>query len=177
MLVTEQKVIEGQLYSTLLFVEYARDQTPLPAKSFTIKGKPAHIDALVIKFEQDLVAQNDPLRGHSIALFTRLYGDYQQPAEGFPIDEPGKIPDIYRGSDPRISAFEQELWQSFWRLAEDADLRRQKGVRIANGQGVWGSFDTDRLYAITVEANGGVNITSEPVKGIYLEALKRGGVR
>jgi hypothetical protein len=29
------------------------------------------------------------------------------------------------------------------------------------------------LYTITLEANGGLNIKSEPLKGIYAEAMKR----
>src|SRR5689334_16006428 len=35
----------GQLQTTLLFVEYDKQDQPLPAKSFTIAGDTAHIDA------------------------------------------------------------------------------------------------------------------------------------
>ena len=155
-------------------VEYTRDGSALPAKSFTIDGNIAHVDAMVIKFDHDFVAQNDPLRGHSIALFRRLYSESMTPANGFPIDEPGKIPDIYRGSaDPaKQVAFEKELWQNFWRLAEDKPYRESKGVRVADGQSLWGPFLPDRLYTITLDANGGLNRTSEPLRGIYREALK-----
>jgi hypothetical protein len=172
-LVTDQKTVDGVLHTTLLFVEYAKDGSSLPPKSFTIEGKTAHIDAMVIKFEQDFVKANDPLRGHSIALFTKLYGDMESPAEAEPIDVPGKIPDVYRGADPKISEFERELWDNFWKLAEDEAYRQKHGVRIANGQGVWGPFEMDRIYTITIESDGGLNITSEPLRGIYREALKR----
>src|SRR5688500_19888587 len=53
-----------------------------------------------------------PLRGHSVALFTKIYGDKQSPAEAQRIDEPGTIPSVYRGADPRVSKFELELWQN-----------------------------------------------------------------
>ena len=119
------------------------------------------------------VEQNDPLRGHSIALFTKLYGDHQSPEQAFLIDEPGKIPDFYRGADPQVSSFEQELWQNFWRLAEDKDYRKAKGVRVANGQGLWGPFAPDKLYTLTLDADGGLNLSSEPLKGIYREAMKQ----
>lgn len=172
-LVTDQKTVDGVLQTTLLFVEYSRDgSSTLPPKRFTIRGNIAHIDALVVKFDNDLVAKNDPLRGHSIALFTRIYGEYDQPGQAATIDTPGKVPDFYRGTDPAVSEFEQELWQNFWKLAEDEAYRQSKGVRVANGQGVWGPFNPDRLYTLTIESNGGVNITSEPLKGIYREALK-----
>src|SRR5438270_7687574 len=92
-LVTEQSQVEGKLRTTLLFVEYARDGSPLPAKTFTINGNAAHIDAMVIKFDRGLVATDDALRGHSVALFHRLFADDQPPDDGFPIDEPGAIPD------------------------------------------------------------------------------------
>jgi len=172
-LVTGTRTVNGVLHTTLLFVEDDKNGDPLPAKSFEIEGTQAHFDALVIKFDREFITKGDPLRGHSIALFTRVYGDKQTPANAFPIDEPGKIPAIYRGADPRVSEFELDLWKSFWRLADDKQFAEEHGVRIANGQGVWGPFEPDKLYTITLESDGGLNITSEPLKGIYREALKR----
>lgn len=172
MLVTDQKTIDGVLNTTVLFVEYAKDGTALPPKSFTLKGEKIHIDALVIKFDGQYVQQNDPLRGQSIALFTKIYGDQQTPAQGFDIDSPGRIPEIYRGADPKVSAFEQKLWQDFWRLAEDKQYRQEMGVRVADGQGTWGPLEPDKLYTLSIESNGGINKTSEPLRGIYREALK-----
>jgi len=172
-LVTEQATVDGELHTTLILVEYAKDGSPLPPKSFSFVGKMAHIDAMVIKFDRGFVEENDALRGHSIALFTKIYGDKQSPAEASHIDEPGTIPTVYRGVDPRVSKFEQELWKNFWKLAEDPAFRQQNGVRVANGQGLWGPFEADKIYTITIESDGGLNMTSEPLKGIYREALKR----
>ena len=172
-LVTDQKLVDGVPRTTLLFVEYDRAGQPLPAKSFEVVGKQAHVDALVIKFERHFVGEGDPLRGHSIALFQKLYGDHENPADAKRIDEPGKIPDVYRGADPRVSSFETELWQNFWRLADDERYRAEKGVRVASGQGVWGPFERDKLYTITLESGGGLNIQSEPLRGIYREAIKQ----
>jgi hypothetical protein len=172
-IVIDQKTVNGVLHSTVLFVETDKAGSDLPPKSFQIEGEMAHIDALVIKFDRDFVKQGDSLRGHSIALFTRIYGDQQPPSSAYPIDEPGKIPDVYRGADPRVSEFELQLWKNFWKLADDPQYRAENGVRVANGQGVWGPFQPDKLYTITLESDGGLNITSEPLKGIYREALKR----
>lgn len=170
-IVTNQKMVDGKLQTTLLFVEYARDGSSLPPRTFTIEGKTAHIDAMVIKFDRHFVSENDPLRGHSIALFTRLYGDEQTPASAAMIDTPGKVPDIYKGANPHAAAFEQELWTDFWRLYDDENYRKEKGVRTLSGQGVWGPFETDKLYTITLESDGGLNITASPQKGIYRDAL------
>ena len=64
-----------------------------------------------------------------------------------------------------------ELWKNFWQLANEPAYREKMGVRIAQGEGVWRPFEPGNLYTITLESNGGLNITSEPVKGIYKELL------
>lgn len=174
-LVTEQKTVDGVLKTTLLFVETTRGGVNLTPRSFTINGKMGHIDAMVIKFDRHFVEEGDPLRGHSIALFTRIYGDHENPANAQMIDKPGEIPEIYRDVDPRISKFEQDLWNDFWKLFNDEEFRKLKNVRVANGQGVWGPFEPDKLYTITLESDGGLNISSGPVPSIYQEALKRSG--
>ena len=171
-LVKDRSESAGIVRTTLLFVEYARDGvTPLPAKEFTIEGAVAHIDAMVIKFDGKFVEENDPLRGHSIALFTRLYGENQSPADAFPIDSPGEIPDVYRG-DGKVSRFEQGLWENFWKLADDPQYRGAMGVRVAQGEGVWRGFEPGWLYTLTLESNGGLNIAAERPKAIYQELLK-----
>ena len=171
-MVTDQQTVGGTLRTSILFVEYNRDGIAMPAKHFTIDGKIIHLDAMVIKFDGQYVEQNDPLRGHSIALFTRLYGEDQSPSAAFPVDEPGEVPAVYRDPDPQVNQFQQDLWKNFWKLADDADYRSKMGVRVAQGEGVWRPFEPEKLYTITLESNGGLNIRSEPLKGIYREALK-----
>jgi hypothetical protein len=167
----------GKQKTTLLFVEYARDGSTLPAKQFAIDGNVAHLDALVVKFAGKFVEENDPLKGQSVALFTRLYGESQAPENAFAIDAPNSIPNVYRSPDASLNAeqssFERVLWTNFWRLADDASYRTSMGVRVAQGEGVWSPFLPDRLYTVSIESDGGLNLVSEPLKGIYREALKR----
>jgi hypothetical protein len=106
-------------------------------------------------------------------LFTRLFGDKQTPENAHRIDDPKQIPLIYQGADPRVSEFEQDLWKDFWRLADDPAYRKSMGVRIAQGEGVWLSFEPGYLYTITLDTTGGLFIQSEPLKGIYSEALRQ----
>lgn len=174
-IVTDQQTVNGTLHTTILFVEYAADGSALPARRFTIEGKTAHLDAMVIKFDGKFVEQNDELRGHSVALFSRIYGENQSPAEGFSIDVPGEVPQVYRTAEPAVHDFQKGLWQNFWRLADDPSYRAAMGVRVAQGEGVWRPFEPDKLYTLTLECNGGLNIRSEPLKGIYAEALRRRG--
>ncbi len=172
-LVTDQKTVDGVKQTSLLFVEYDKAGNAQQPMEFTVVGDVAHIDALVIKFDQKLVEQADPLRGRSIALFTRIYGDHQSPANAFAIDREDQIPAVYHLADPKVTEFEMKLWREFWNLTRDQAAREAYGVRIANGQGVWGPFEPDVLYTITLESDGGLNITSEPLKAIYREALKQ----
>jgi hypothetical protein len=177
--VTDQAKTGDQIESTtLLFVEYDREGKQLPPQFFTIKGNVAHIDALVIKFEKDFVRSEDPLRGHSLVLFYRLYGDYQTPADGYRIDQPGAIPEIYQDETATTAAqaFEQELWKNFWKLADDVKYRQEKGVSVAMGEGPWTYFYPDKVYQLTLAAAGGLSINSRPLDGVWKEyrsALKR----
>jgi len=175
-LVTSQKVVAGQTQTTLLFVEKSRSGIGLTPKSFTVTGKMLHVDALVVKFENDFIKKNDPLRGHSIALFSKVYGDTQSPQEGFDVDPTGTIPEVYRGLDPKISEFERELWTNIWKLLEDESYRQQKGVRVAQGEGVWWPPEVGKLYTLSIEADGGINLASKSVEPIYKELLKNFGM-
>ena len=179
-LVTDQVAVSGHIQSTtLMFVEYGRDGKQLPPKFFTIKGNAAHIDALIIKFDHGFTEQNDPLRGQSLVLFYRLFGDYQAPADGFRIDTPGTIPEVYRSSSalpPAAHQFEADLWENFWRLANDPAYRKEKGVRLAQGESPWTYFYPESIYTISMEAAGGLSIQQRPIDGVwkeFREALKR----
>jgi len=172
-LVTDQSETGGVLHTTLLFQEYAKDGSSLQPKRFTIEGKMAHIDALVVQFKGQYVEKHDPLRGASIALFTRLFGEKETPENAHLIDEPGHIPAIYQGADPKVSEFEQNLWRDFWKLADNDAYARQMGVAVAQGESPFCPFEMGRLYTLTLKADAGMAITSEPLKGIYLEMLKQ----
>ena len=172
-LVTDQtRGSDGRMRTTLLFVEYGREGQPLPPRRFEVVGDMVHIDSKLIKFERHFVREGDPLRGQSIALFEKIYGSATAPDDGQAIDTPGRTPAIYKGTDPAQTAFEQELWENFWRLTRDNAYAAGKGVRVAQGQSVWGMFSPDRLYTVELEAAGGLSLTSEPLKPIYRAAFE-----
>ena len=178
LVVTDQtktgSVIES---TTLMFVEYGRDGSRLPPRFFTIKGNVAHVDSLVIKFERGFLEAEDPLKGHSLVLFYRLYGDYQSPAEGFRIDPPNQAPEAYKTNiSLAAQAFEAELWRNFWKLADDAKYREEKGVRVAQGESPWTRFYPDRIYTLSLEAAGGLSLVARPMDDLfkeYRDAIRR----
>jgi hypothetical protein len=172
-LVIDQKPAGNTVSTTFLWVECAADGSTLPPRQFTVLGDEVHFDAEVIKFDRDFVEDNDPLKGHSIALFTRLFGSFQTPSDGFPIDAPGAEPEIYKGADSRQSDFERDLWRNFWKLYDDKAYRQKMGVRIAQGESPWGRLEMGQVYTLTVESDGGVNLTHEPVDAVLDAVLRK----
>ena len=134
------------------------------------------VAGLSIRFEQGFVEKGDALRGHGIMLFTKLFGQDQTPAQGQAVDDPGKIPPVYRG-DPkevaRVSEFERELWRDFWRLVDDKQYRAEKGVATAGGKAVYFKAQPDRLYRVTLDASGNPSVDWEAIKPIYREAMRK----
>ncbi len=168
--ITDQKPVNAVLKTTLLFMEYRRDGSSLPPRQFIVDGDEIHFDAEVVKFNDQYVEANDPLRGQPILLMLRLYGADQAPSAGFPIDQPGSIPDIYRGSDPAAPQFEQQIWNNFWKLFNDRAARETQGIRGLHGEGLWGRFELGHEYTIDLRPDGG-SIHEEPLDPMYRAAI------
>lgn len=130
------------------------------AQEFTLLGTKAYVEASVIKFEDRYVEQGDVLRGTSIVLFRRLFGEQQQPREGFPLDAMGARPVAYeRGS--LMSDFEQRLWENFWDYANDPEKARRAGVRAAHDEAPSIELRPGKTYLIELRASDGLSIRPE----------------
>lgn len=129
-------------------------------QEFTLTGTKAYIEASVIKFEDRYVEQADALRGTSIVLFRRLFGEHQNPADGFPLDTSGSRPAAYsRGSLP--SDFERRLWNDFWDFANDPEKARAAGVRAAHDEAPSIELRPGKKYRIELRASDGLSIRPE----------------
>ena len=156
----------GDPVITLRFTEYDHAGQPMPPRYLRVRGDEVYFDALVIKFENQYVAAGDALRGQSIYLFRRVFGNKQKPDEGEPIDQRqisgAPIPDVYR-VDPNPSSYELQLWQDFWSYANDKEAARQQGVRVVQGEAAYTKILPGRIYTLTIQANGGINIVPGPI--------------
>lgn len=146
----------GNLRTKLNFMEVDKEGEPLTSKEFWIEGKSAYIDTLVIKFDGKLVQEGDPQRGHSIALFKRIFDENHSPVEGDALNSEGQIP-------LSIAPYEKELWSNFTKLMNDPAYAKAMGVRVAQKEAVARDFDKGMIYKVTLEANGGLNIIPEPM--------------
>lgn len=153
------------LATQLEFAEVDADGRPLTEpKQFTIRGDVVHVDALLIKFSDDAVEQNDPLRSTSICLFTRLYGDEQTPADGFPLDAVGSRPAAYSAGS-EASELERELWSEFWDYANSPQRAAEAGVRAMHGEGPFMKVRAGKTYRLLLRASGGLSFVTEETGG------------
>jgi len=151
----------GGLQTDVTFQELDGEGEPLGnERSFTVDGKVAYVDALVIKFDDKYVEEGDTLRGTSLCLFRRLFGEYQFPSEGFPLDTEGQRPLPY-AADDADPGFESRLWSKFWDYAHDPDAVAAAGVRAMHGEAPYMELRPGRSYRVELRASGGLSVEPE----------------
>ena len=140
------------------FVEINDDDAPIDApKVFEVKGKMIWVDAWVVKFKDHHIERADVDRATSICLFRRIWGEFQEPSEGFPLDKQWTRPTAYaRGDD--MSPFEKSIWDDFWNIANDIQKAEEKGIRDAHGQAVSIELRPDKTYRLQLRASDGLSI-------------------
>jgi hypothetical protein len=154
-----QKIVDGQM--TLTFVQYAPGtENPTFTRSMTVPGEEFYVDALVVKFERQFVDVGDGLRGKSLLLFRRIFGDRQEPAQGVPLfrqqnDSP--IPEALQ-IDTLPSDFERQIWTRFWEFANDPDKAKEMGIRVAAGEAPHVKAVEGQVYKLTLRASGGLEM-------------------
>jgi hypothetical protein len=156
----------NDLATKFTFVEVGPDGRDLyPPRTFpAIRGDVIYIDALVVKFDDRLVeSRDDPLRSASVCLFRRVFGEFQQPSQGYVLDEPGVSPAAYRLGE-KMTDFERELWAHFWDYAGDAARAERAGIRRAHGEAPFIRLMQGKRYIVSLRASGGLEIASEAVQ-------------
>jgi hypothetical protein len=147
------------------FLEMTKDGDPIGEKKvFTIEGDTVYVDAWVIKYSDELVENADPLRSTSVCLFRRIFGEYQEPSEGFPLDPSGSRPAVYsQGAD--MPPLERDIWANFWEYANSPAKARKAGVRAAHGEAPSIRLERGKLYKVELRASAGLSIIAEDLPG------------
>lgn len=150
-----------RLRTHLTFTELGADGRPIgPARELVVAGTRIYVEALVIKFEDDYVEEGDFLRGSSVCLFQRVFGEDQSPAAGVVLEPSGTLPAVY-GGDELPAPFYRELWQRFWEYAEDPDAAADLGVRAMHGEAPFIESVPGRSYRVQLRSSDGLSITPE----------------
>lgn len=158
----QERGTDGQLVSRVQFMEIDADGNPVgEPRELALAGEEVYVDALVIKFQDELIEGADALRGRSLMLFRRLFTDRHRPAEGQVLDREGQMPLAY-AAEKAPTAFERELWRRFWRLANDPEEAKRYGVRAVHGEAVSMRLKAGALYVITFRPTG--ELTIQPVR-------------
>ena len=152
---------DGEMYTVVEFVELNDEGQPIDSpRQFRIRGDVVYIDNWIVKFDDKYVEEADIDRSTSLVLFRRIFGEMQQPIEGFPLDEAGRRPQAYaRGG--QMTDFEKKIWGDFWNIANDEAAAKQLGIRAAHGQAVSMKLQKGKSYRVQLRASDGLSIVPE----------------
>jgi len=147
---------DGELYTTIKFVETARDNklTNILEKEYTIAGDVVHFDALIVKFGGKMVADG---RAKALYLWRRVYGEKMSPAEGFAIEEPGAEPRRYRDLLKALPIEKRHMfWSNIWDLANDTEKLTAYDVEAIYGNAIYGKLRKGLIYVFKINSVGQV---------------------
>lgn len=152
----EQTERDGRLFTTMLFVQTARDN-PLERvlqKTYEIEGDVAHFDALIVKFDNQMVLDG---KEKALYLWRRVYGETMAPADGYPIEMPGVEPVRYRDLLSGLRPSQRDLfWEEIWELANDPQRLRSYGIQGVYGNAVYSRVKPGLIYVFKISASGQV---------------------
>lgn len=154
----------GRTMTTVEFFEVNDDGAPIDARrrKFEIEGDRVYVECLVAKFDDRYVEQADLDRSTAICLFQRLFGEYQQPQDGYQLDTIGSSPTSYaRGG--KMSEFEQRIWSDFWNIASDRKKAAEIGIRAAHADAPSTRVRKGVVYELELRSTG--EFTLRPVEG------------
>jgi hypothetical protein len=153
---------DGHLVTRIRFSEIEPGGEAIgEAREFSVTGDEVYVDALVIKFEDEFVTAGDALKGRSLLLFRRIFGDRHRPVDAHVLDREGQMPQAY-AAEKAPSAFERELWAQFWTLANDPAEARRRGLRALHGEAVSTKLRKGMVYAVTFRSTGELTIQPAP---------------
>ena len=145
-------------------------------RAFDIEGDKVYVDALVVKFLSKYVEAGDPWRGKSIALFYRLFGEYQRPIEGYPLNRVLEKTWGYKVRNP-LGYFEGRILEQFWNYADQPALAQRDGVDCVFGEAVMVKPQLLHLYTFSLAHNGAIVVRSEESPWLGVVGLRGDAAR
>lgn len=154
--VITQEERDGQVYTTIRFVETARDDmlNRVLEKEYVIAGDVIHFDALIVTFSDQLVLDG---KARSLYIWRRIYGESMNPADGFEIETPGTHPERYAGLLRDLKQPEQQLfWDAIWDLSNNPEALRDYGIKAIYGNAVYKRLKPGLIYVFKIGVDGQV---------------------
>jgi hypothetical protein len=152
--VISQETKDGKIFTTLRFVETARDDKlkKIVEKDYTMEGDIVHFDALIVKFGDKMVMDG---KERAMYLWRRIYGEGMAPQDGFAIESPGNEPARYADLLSRLPIKQRELfWSSIWDLANDSEKLKEYGITAIYGNVVYSRLKPGLIYIFKISPTG-----------------------
>lgn len=154
--VIDQQIKDGKVFTTVRFVETARDDKlkKILEKDYTIEGDVIHFDALIVKFGDKMVIDG---RARALYLWRRVYGEKMTPENGFAIEDPGKEPQRYNDLLQALPVREKDVfWSGIWSLANDPERLKEYDIRAIYGNVVYSRLTKGLIYVFKISSVGQV---------------------
>ena len=154
--VISQETKEGKLFTTVQFVETARNDKlkKIFEKDCTIEGDIVHFDALIIKFSDKMVMDG---KERAMYLWRRVYGEKMTPENGFAIEEPNGEPARYKDILKMLPVKQREIfWSAIWDLANDPERLKIHGITAVYGNAVYSKLQKGFVYIFKINSAGQV---------------------
>jgi len=151
-----QEMKDGELFTTIRFVETARDNklNKILEKEYTIAGDIIHFDALIVKFGNKMVIDG---KTRALYLWRRVYGEKMTPAEGFTIEEPGAEPQRYKDLLETLPIEHRKMfWSHIWELANDTEKLAEYDIDAIYGNAVYWKLREGLIYIFKINSTGQV---------------------
>lgn len=154
--VVDQETTDGRLFTTIKFVETARDDKlkKILEKEYTIAGDIIHFDALIVKFGNKMVMDG---KTRALYLWRRVYGEKMTPEEGFVIEQPGTEPQRYSDLLKALPIKQSKMfWSNIWDLANDPKKLKKHDIEAIYGNAVYSRLRKGLIYVFKVSPTGQV---------------------
>jgi hypothetical protein len=154
--VIRQEVKDGELWTTLKFVETARDDEikKILEKEYTIQGDIIHFDALIIKFGSKMVMDG---KERALYIWRRVYGEIMAPEDGFEIEEFGTEPLRYKDIFSSLPyKTKMDFWENIWQLSNEPEKLKSFDIEAIYGNVTYSQLKTGRVYIFKITPTGQV---------------------
>ncbi|MBI4717737.1 MAG: hypothetical protein HY763_08040 [Planctomycetes bacterium] len=142
----------------LLWQEIGPDGTAGRPQRLAVSGELVYVEAAVLKFDYGSASDAATSARTSLALFRRVFGDRQQPADGAELDT-GTLPVPDRGADPSTDTWDdQRLWEMFWQFVDNPVLAETYAIRVAQIEAPAVPLNAGNVWEVSLDHAGGINI-------------------
>lgn len=153
--VDQQAGDDGVTHSVLHWQQISPSGVLGPVEVLDLKGDQVYFEAMVVKFEYDLIGRETPGKSTNLALFRRAFGSDQAPSSGHPLDQ--TAPSVEGGKRSENSA-DRFAWARFYDVVSHPELAKEFGIRIAQCEAPSVPVKKGQVWEVTLDAAGGLNL-------------------